>query len=278
MPDDAGAVVGPFCVDAHAHAYPGAGHGPDEVFAAALRHARAFDAAAVPVLCLTQTSRDSVYDRWAAAGRAGGFELHDTGSPAGRWAERGADRLLLIAGRQLITPERLEVLAIGTDAAAASLTAADLTGTVRRVRDTGAWPVLPYGFGKWTGARGRTVRRLIDAARPGDFAVGDNGNRPRLLGCPRPLRRAAARGLGHLPGTDPLPLPGCRGQAGGYGVVRREALPRRGAVAELVRWFAARPPDAETFGTHVPNVRAWLQQVWLRWPAGQAGGGTAAHS
>ena len=64
--------------------------------------------------------------------------------------------LLAIAGRQVATRERLEVLALGTTRAfEAGRTFPD---TLRSVLESDALAVVPWGFGKWWGRRGR--RRL----------------------------------------------------------------------------------------------------------------------
>src|SRR4030095_13902120 len=71
-------------------------------------------------------------------------------------------RLLVIAGHQIVTSERIEVLAIACiENIADGLT---LDATITAVRDAGAIPVLPWGVGKGSGERGRFVANA--AARP----------------------------------------------------------------------------------------------------------------
>ena len=145
----------------------------------------------------------------------GGWHFRQTGEDNSLWAVPNAEgsenaentgRLLLVAGRQLVTKEGLEVLALGcrdllTDGMA-----------LREARDAvieaGGVPVVPWGFGKWWFRRGRVLSELIDSESPGRWFLGDNAGRPKLSLPPRLFARAAQRGVFVLPGSDPLPLAG----------------------------------------------------------------------
>ncbi len=122
-------------------------------------------------------------------------------------------RLLLFAGRQIATRERLEVLALGRDIEVADGLPA--TETLNRVRDGGACPCLAWAAGKWWGARGRIVKSLL-SCRTGNLTVGDSALRPQLWREPALMRTAAKRGLPVLAGSDPLPFPGDERRAGQY--------------------------------------------------------------
>ena len=138
----------------------------------------------------------------------------------------------MIAGRQLVTRERLEVLALGTTAPLPE--GEPIEATLAAVRDAGAAAVLPWGVGKWLGARGAVVARVLANPEWQHVCLGDNGNRPRLG--PEPAQFAAARRAGRsvLPGSDPLPLPGQEARVAGYGFAVDVALdPLRPAAALL---------------------------------------------
>ncbi len=109
--------------------------------------------------------------------------------------ESGAT-LLIIAGRQIITAEKIEVLAQCTSELFPD--GLPLDETIERAKATGALVVLPWGVGKWFGARGRLVAQAVERH---DVLLGDNAGRP--IGWPSPAlfsRRAV------LPGSDPLRL------------------------------------------------------------------------
>ncbi|MEX0744687.1 MAG: hypothetical protein WD118_03720 [Phycisphaeraceae bacterium] len=124
-------------------------------------------------------------------------------------------RLILIAGRQIVTHERLEVLALGTRRRIED--GQPIETVVQEVRRAGALPVLPWGLGKWLGLRGRTVRRLLESPLSEALFLGDNGGRPRHWPTPSLFQLAQRRGVRLLPGTDPLPLAGQQHRAGRYG-------------------------------------------------------------
>jgi hypothetical protein len=138
----------------------------------------------------------------------------------------------LICGRQVVTAERLEVLAIGTDVDIPD--GQPVKQTLEFLKATGAVAVLSWSPGKWFFARGRIVRNLLEAMAAGSFFLGDTALRP--LGWPYPSLMAMGRRLGYkvMGGSDPLPLPGEERRIGTYGVCVR-AMFDPGAPAESVR-------------------------------------------
>lgn len=235
-------------VDAHVHlhrCFP-----PELFFDGALanfqRAARSLGLAGTATGCLVLTEM------------AGRPWLHDVPGAEGAWtlapaseehslvARRSTgESLAVVAGRQIVAHERLEVLALGRKVDIAD--GLSLGETLRRVRDSGALPVLPWGFGKWSGRRGALVAATL--ARPGgELYLGDNSNRLQMAGVPRLLREAGERGLLVLPGTDPLPFPNHAGRAGSFGFVLEGALdPFRPAEALLRRVRALRA-QPRTYG------------------------------
>jgi hypothetical protein len=124
-------------------------------------------------------------------------------------------RLFVVAGRQLVTSERLEVLALATTAKIGD--GKSLVDTVNEVREAGGLAVLPWGAGKWLGKRGGIVSNFLQNTSAKSLFVGDNGGRPKLWPRPVPFDLAAGRGIQLLPGSDPLPLPGEEYRVGTYG-------------------------------------------------------------
>jgi hypothetical protein len=149
--------------------------------------------------------------------------------------------LLVVAGSQIVTAEQLEVLALITEQ---RFPDGDPIGEVMRtVAATGTTPVLPWGFGKWTGRRGRIMKSLIDShlAPETPFLLGDNGGRLGLTPKPRLLRRAEAMGLRVLPGSDPLPIPSQQVRPGSYLACWDGVLDPRQPVTHLRRLLASEP-------------------------------------
>ena len=132
------------------------------------------------------------------------------------FADREGHEILVIAGRQIVTRERLEVVALTVDLELPDGRPAE--EVVAAIRAAGGLPLLNWAPGKWLGARGKIVAALIDQATPGTLFIGDTTLRP--AGCPEAvlMRRAAARGLPILAGSDPLPFRGEEQKIGQYGI------------------------------------------------------------
>lgn len=198
------------------------------------------------------------------AGAPGGGSGPGTGSDtvAGNDAAARPDRvpggegsLVIVAGRQTATRDGLEVLGLGRDHEVED--GAGLEETVEAVLATGALPVIPWGFGKWWGGRGRRVEELLRGELASRIFLGDNAGRPGLAPPPRLFRLAAERDVPVLPGSDPLPFRRHASRAGSYGF-----LLRAGAGDETCREDAAngagRPATRllELLATR-PGVEAW---------------------
>ncbi len=134
-----------------------------------------------------------------------GCALLPTGEPTARLLERGSGApLLLITGRQVATREGLEVLALSCgDPIADGMEFGD---TIDASLASAALTVIPWGFGKWWGARGRVVSRALAERRDHRVYLGDNGNRLAFGPAPALFGSAKLRRVPVLPGSDPLPL------------------------------------------------------------------------
>ena len=230
----------------------------------ALGTARHYDG----VLCLVESEKEHFLDgvRTRRAGRVwrgrhGYWEAEPSSEPETLVVRCGGSRLAVIAGRQLVTSERLEVLALGTTAPLPN--GEPIETTLRAVREAGAAAVLPWGVGKWLGARGAIVARVLADPQWRHVLLGDNGNRLELG--PDPAHLAAARRAGRsvLPGSDPLPLAGQEARVGAYGFAVDVALdPLRPAAALLALLESASPLVA--FGRREQLTRFVGNQLALR--------------
>ena len=172
------------------------------------------------VLCVVASRGERFFDgvRTGPTGRVwrgarGFWEVEHGCEPETLVVRCGSTRLNLIAGRQLVTRERLEVLALGTTAPLPN--GEPIETTLAAVRDVGAAAVLPWAVGKWLGARGAVIKRLLADPKWQHVFLGDNGNRLELGPDPFAASRRAGRVV--LPGSDPLPLRGEEARVGAYG-------------------------------------------------------------
>lgn len=130
-----------------------------------------------------------------------------------------SEKLFLIAGSQIVTSEKIEVLAL--------ISTSDfqdkrgILDTIKEIREDGALPVIPWGFGKWMGKRRRILEELL-VKHSVPLFVGDNGGRPVFWSRPKLFSVVETLGGRVLPGSDPLPFPSEVRKVGrfGFGVQR----------------------------------------------------------
>ncbi len=258
--DPAAVIAGPLCIDTHVHVYPAF---DETVFLdAAMSNAKKLGRG-LGVIMLTECRDDHVFARWRDVGGFGPWTFATNGEPETLIASRdGEVALIIIAGRQVITAERLEVLALGTDASFKDGEKIDQTIAVVRGQD--ALPVIPYGFGKWTGERGHTLSGLIETHAKQGLVLGDNGGRPTIGPRPPHFDQAAAHRLTLLPGTDPLPLRTCQRQACRFGVILPGPFDRATLAHDIKAQLATLGPVPRRFGDHISLPRALYQQIALR--------------
>jgi hypothetical protein len=144
---------------------------------------------------------------------------------------RSGEWLYLVAGRQIVTRERLELLALAAQPTVPD--GGDILDTVGRIREGGGVPVLAWAPGKWLGRRGRVVASVLSTVAPSHLLVGDTSMRPRGYPTPRLMGEAAQRGFVIVGGTDPLPFRGQEAVIGRYGVSADADIDARSPVPSL---------------------------------------------
>jgi len=206
-------------VDGHVHLH----RGVDLPRAVRAVSARAAAGPGELVLLLAEGPRERVLPRLRGAP---GVVVEDTaeagsvrvrGGPDGN----GGTSVTIVHGRQLVSADGLEVLALGLPPAHPIGDEPDrsrpTTELLARVLDTSAVGVLPWGVGKWLGGRGRIVDAIASGplARHPRFALGDIFHRT----WPWPEPAAFRAGPPILRGTDPLRIPGLEDRPGAYGSI-----------------------------------------------------------
>jgi len=238
-------------LDAHVHLHtcfdPGGFlNSARENFRAAARQAGRADS--IGCLWLTDPPEERSFRRLSRGRLAGRgldrWSLSQTSEPMALVAvHESGDRLLLLAGRQIASRERFEVLALGSEHDFRS--GQSLGDTIAAVRDGGAIAVVPWGFGKWSFRRRRLLAAALRSLPSQGVFVGDNAARPRLIPRSSLFDLAASRGIYNLPGSDPLPLRWEIRKPGRLGAVLEGPLDLSRPVASLVqtlRELRAQPP------------------------------------
>jgi hypothetical protein len=226
------------------------------------------------VLCLVASDRERFLDGVRTGrlgrvwrGRHGFWEIDPSPEPETLVVRRGGTRITVIAGRQLVTSERLEVLALATTATLRD--GEPIETTLGAVREAGAVAVLPWGAGKWLGARGAVVARVLADPRWRDVLLGDNGNRLDFGPEPAPFGAARRAGRAVLPGSDPLPLAGEEARVGSYGFAVDVGLDSLRPAASLVAVLKSGSAFV-TFGRRAALRRFVGQQLKLKLGRGHA--------
>jgi hypothetical protein len=272
-------TAAPLLVDAHVHI-----HATFDLYrfldAAAANFRRAAAAMDLPgdtpgCLLLTETGPANVFaDLRKVAGAGAALDNERDRPNANRWrfsltAEpesvvavcSGSPRILIVAGRQIVTTDGLEVLALLTTRRFEQ--PLDLHAAIAATQAAGGIPVLPWGFGKWTLRRRAIVASALrGAARP--LFVGDNGGRPRALPMPRLLRQAMHAGVPVLPGSDPLPFPDQHTRAGGHGFVAHIDVAADTPARQLRDWLRALHRQPPVYGRGEGMIRFARNQLRMQ--------------
>jgi hypothetical protein len=208
------------------------------------------------------TGRPEIARLREAAEDDGAWRVERTDEAVSFVARRGDAELMLIAGRQIVTAERLEVLSLAAEEPIAG--GMPVRETLDAVGRAGGIPVLPWGVGKWSFARGRIVDELIEERGADDLFVGDNGGRLGWLPRPARLARAERHGVRVLSGTDPLPLAAECGRVGSFGLRLAAELDPRRPAASLASLLRDRSVPSETYGRAKPPIAFLRDQIALR--------------
>jgi hypothetical protein len=264
-PNRSAQLAGPLLVDGHVHLHRCFDRRLflDSAAAAFARAAAVLGAAGCSAcLLFTESARDDAFDALRDEG-AGPWMARPSVETESFVLQRDDDaRLLVIAGRQMVTREGLEVLALGTVARHAD--GAPIAEVIGWCQSVGAFPVIPWGFGKWTLARGRIVDGLLAAADGPRFALGDNGGRPRGGRRPRLFAQAEGRGIAVLPGTDPLPFPDEARRVGSYCFVVEDWRESERPAAALIARLAALRHSPQAVGQRVSLPRFARLQIAMQ--------------
>ena len=172
------------------------------------------------------------------------------------------EQVFVIAGRQIITAENLEVLALGTEKSFKD--GLPVATAVASVLSCGALAVLPWGFGKWFGKRGSTVSKLIPDITDSRIFMGDNSGRPVFL--PEPVQFSIARkaGLAILPGSDSLPLKRAQKRVGQFGAILQGQLSPKQPAKQLIALLADKSVNLSPYGHLEKTVQFFINQISLR--------------
>jgi len=145
--------------------------------------------------------------------------------------EKDGSLLYLFSGRQIVSVERIEILALTTDLKLDDdMPAQDV---INAITDAGGVPVLSWAPGKWMFKRKNIISELINSFSPDKMLIGDTTLRPTLWMEPLLMRKAVKIGFSVLAGSDPLPFIGEEKYLGRYGSIINGPFDKNKPVASI---------------------------------------------
>ena len=258
----------PLClIDTHVHLYPDIP--VERVLEAAAAHftsearRRGYDQEITGMLMLTESNSVDLFS--GLPRQAGRWSISPTDEAECMLATpaEGGLTITIVSGRQIVTQERIEVHALGTRQFFDD--GQPIEDVLDHVVATGALAVLPWGVGKWSGARGVLMRDLVERADNWpNLMLADSGVRARLAPRPTLLDFAEEHGLKILAGSDPLPLAQETQKAGRFGIVAPVSFNPERPLAGFTDWVKALPKSPETYGSLEPALTFFHRQLAMQ--------------
>ncbi len=267
-----GTDQGALLVDAHVHVYDC--FDINELLDAALRN---FDRAAkklglnnkfTGILLLAETSRDNWFRQLSMLGGQARWQIEKTPDKTVLQARLLTDNtdtensIYIMAGRQIITAEGLELLALATDSTFED--GLSVTSALNAARKQDAVLVLPWAVGKWLGKRGKLLTALLKAEVRSDLCLGDNSGRPVFWRNPLHFQQAKTYGMRLLPGTDSLPFSNEVNRVGSFGFMIRGKLTNAQPSYDLKQLLRNNALKITVYGQLETPLRFIANQVRLR--------------
>ena len=177
-------------------------------------------------------------------------------------ARKSNTDIYIIAGRQIVTLESLEVLALLTDET--FIDGLTTEKTVHLVLQAGGIPVIPWGFGKWMGKRGRILSKLLEFPIHGLF-LADNSGRPIFWQEPKLFEQAQKHNIGILNGSDPFPFKSEKERAGKAGFSIKGALDPQKPASSLKKLLLHRHSSPQVYGALETPWRFLRNQIAIQY-------------
>ncbi len=175
--------------------------------------------------------------------------------------------IVVVAGRQIDTSERLEVSVLGSDTFIPD--GLPIEEVLSRASSEDTYQILPWAPGKWSLARGRMLDALLDRQAELGFALGDNGGRPWIWPTPGHIRKARRHGIPVFPGSDPLPFVPELRRMGSCGVTVAGGIDENAPASGLIGLFRTRGRDLETYGRLANPVSFFSNEITMQLTKGK---------
>ncbi len=152
----------------------------------------------------------------------------------------------VVRGRQIVTRENLEVLALATDQVIADgLPIQEVLDRLITQKDIAA---LAWGVGKWFFKRGKIIEKILADHRTPYLFMGDNSARPVFWSRPALFKLAERAGVPVINGSDPLPFSQEENKVGSCGFILTGDFDPARPAESLRRILSARERSIQLFG------------------------------
>lgn len=221
--------------DTHIHLYDN--YNLESFFDKAFKNMEDLSSNSEKILCLTEAKSNQFFNRFSEGESCGKYSFQKTEeSHSLKIISDNKTVAYLLNGRQIVTSEGIEVLALATDKQIEDgRQASDVIDALIKEE---ALVVLGWGVGKWLFGRGELVNSLIKSGNPETLIIGDNSARPPFWGTPVQYNTAEKGNFRVIAGSDPLPFSEEIDKPGTFGIKGstdfNEAAPSE-SLKELIR-------------------------------------------
>lgn len=215
---------------------------------------------ATKVIVLTERASERYFERAYISKTLGGGTLSETEEPVSLILDLSRHRsLIIISGKQYLSSEGIEVLALGARTALPDRQ--PIRELIIGIQTTDAIPVVPWSFGKWTFQRKEIVTQLIKDTSL-DFVIGDIFGRPLMCGADIFNSSNLEGSRMVIFGTDPLPMRGEEVRSGSLCTTFRTTIDEKKPFASLKTLIKHEVPCSA--GVHQSFATALIRQLQLR--------------
>ncbi|MHC4268259.1 MAG: hypothetical protein ACYSTS_07305 [Planctomycetota bacterium] len=131
--------------------------------------------------------------------------------------KEGEPLCCILAGRQIVTRENLEVLSISSRQKIED--GLPIMDVIERLIGRKEIAILAWGVGKWFFKRGKIINDIIEKYHSPYLFIGDNSTRPSFWPKPKLYYLAEKHNMKILRGTDPLPFTNEQNRVGTSGFI-----------------------------------------------------------
>lgn len=177
-------------------------------------------------------------------------------------SNKKGEKIIAVAGKQIITQNNIEVLAIGTTKKFENNRS--LLETINNINLSGAIAVLPWGVGKWVSRRKIMIKNFIEENNQLDFFLGDNSGRLNIWPKPKLFNLAKKYNKFILPGTDALDITSEVDKTGSYGFYLNSEISLDFPYRDLKKLLTEFDKQPSFFGKLETPFRFFVNQLQMQ--------------